>query len=223
MISARPLLCPNGSQTGLEPWAPSTYNTWWSPKLATYPSTSEFLPGDILLFWPLNPTLLQSQVVAHQRRRGHAVEHASFTHAAIWVGIDHLLCDATPKLNVHVNSLEDYLKKRDTCLLVRRVPAISEVQRVGIARAAVNYRGGKYSFKTIIQDLWPQLLGRMRDPELDEETQRGLVCSTLCARAVAIGTQSVSLLPSDKGLAIPATLSASAKLEDRIVQWREVA
>ncbi len=80
--------------------------------------------------------------------------------------MDHLLCDATPKLNVHVNSLEDYLKKKNTCLLVRRVPGISEVQRTGIVRAAVNFRGGKYSFKTIVRELWPLLTSRMRDPEL---------------------------------------------------------
>ena len=120
--------------------------------------TSEFLAGDILLFWPLQPTLLQSQIVGHQRRRGHAMEHASFTHAAIWAGMDHLLCDATPKLDVHVNSLEDCLKKRNTCLLVRRVPGISEVNREGIVRASVKHRGGKYSFKTLIREMWPQLI-----------------------------------------------------------------
>ena len=174
------------------------------------------------MFWPLKPNLLQTQIVNHQRKRGHAVEHASFTHAAIWVGLDHLLCDATPKLDVHVNSLEDYLKKKNTCLLMRRVPGISETMRERIAKDAVKHRRGKYSFKTIMREKWPHFMSRMRDPEIDEETQRGLVCSTLCARAVAIGTETVSLLPSDLGLVTPATLSASTKLEDVNIWWRRV-
>ena len=119
--------------------------------------------------------------------------------------------------------IQDYLKKKNTCLLVRRVPGISETMRERIAKAAVKHRRGKYFFKTIMREKWPHFMSRMRDPEIDEETQRGLVCSTLCARAVAIGTDTVSLLPADRGLVTPATLSASTKLEDVSMRWCRVA
>lgn len=222
MIHPRPVLCPDRVHSELDLWTPSENNFWWRPKIDIYPSTSEFLPGDILLFRPLKPSPLQLQIMIHQQNRGHAVEHATFTHAAIWVGLDHLICDATPKFNVRVNSLEDYLKKRSTCLLVRRVPNISADRQEAVVRAAVNYRGEPYSFRTLVLEKWGHFIGREPYYGLGEKTRRGLICSTLCARAVAIGTETVSLLPSDMGLVTPATISVSPKLEDVEIQWCKV-
>lgn len=219
-IRPRPVLCPGGGHADLKVWTPSGTNFWWTPKTAAYPSTAEFLPGDILLFRPLTPNSRESGIVSYQRKvRGYDSEHASYTHAAIWVGLDQLYCDATPALDVRVNSLEDYLANNNSCLLVRRIPNINGGQREAIARAAVGYRGQPYSFRTIVQELWGHFMSREPFSGIDEETQRGLICSTLCSRAVLIGSETVSLLPNDLRLVIPATLSESSKLEDVSIWW----
>jgi len=82
----------------------------------------------------------------------------------------------------------------------------------------VRHRGDPYSFKTIVRAKWDHFLGRI-SPHIDPQIDNDLVCSTLCARAIAIATRTISLIPRDRGLVTPAVISASPKLADVTVRW----
>lgn len=80
-------------------WRASIHNATWRPNLEYYPDTLALLPGDILLFQPLEPKFLQTISQGFQQSR--------FTHAAVYCGFDHEICEATPGDGVALSSLED--------------------------------------------------------------------------------------------------------------------
>ena len=145
IIRPRPFLCPQADMKAVSSsWAPSGDNAWWSPVSASYLSSELLLPGDVLLFAPQNPTSSQRGIQKAQRMLGSAEEHAQFTHAALYLGLDHLICESTPFQGVAYSTLEPRLAAN--CLLVRRVPGLAEEQRLLIANKASRLLGLGYGW-----------------------------------------------------------------------------
>src|SRR6266571_9218353 len=118
MMKPRAILCPNGiRQEEEQVWIPSRGNYWWAPKKDRYPNTALLAPGDILLFHPLNPNSFQNAIIQYQTRQGHSETHAGYTHGAIYVGYDGLLCEAVFPAGVQISSLDDKLD--ENCITVR--------------------------------------------------------------------------------------------------------
>ena len=122
MIRPRPFLCPGPERDSAKiPWVNSKDNAWWKPRSATYPSSDQFLPGDIILFSPRKPNAVQKVIQAKQRAWGASEDHARFTHVAIYIGVDHLICEALLIPGVTYSTLETYLDQG--CWMIRRWPA----------------------------------------------------------------------------------------------------
>jgi hypothetical protein len=147
------------------------------------------------------------------------VEHACFTHACLYVGDDHLLCESRLRQGIHVSSLESRLSA-GVALLFRRVPNATLAQREATARIAVGFRGGRYDWRTIAK-MWLPLLSRLKREMQDDEAPRRLICSRLCDLAIMRGMR-VSILPRDCSPITPADISASDKLDDVAITWRTV-
>ena len=196
LLEVRDLLCWNSRTQAKQPWHPSPGNSTWRPNLEYYPDTLKLLPGDIILFRPLAPRVSQKTIQAFQQ--------SAFTHAAIYIGFDHEICEATPKNGVAISSLEDNLE--DKCLLLRRVPNLSPDDRNQIALEAGKLRRTPYSFRQIFSLAWQRY--RNRNPELPEKLQHGIICSTLCEHAILAGTNGrLSLRHHKTDITTPATLA----------------
>jgi hypothetical protein len=211
IIQPRDLLCWNSRTQAQMNWEPSPNNKSWRPNLDYYPDTRSLLPGDIVLFQPLKPTIPQKVSQAFQK--------SSFTHAAIYVGFDHEICEAVPSDGVVLSSLEDSIE--DHCILVRRVPNLSDDDRNRIAIEAGKLRGDLYAFRQIFQLAWNRFL--KIDPSTDDGPRRGVICSTLCEHAILVVTKgSLTLRRTKNDVVTPARLAEAIELEDVAIDWTRV-
>jgi hypothetical protein len=172
-------------------WQPSEGNFWF------YPSGDSYLcirgsvhPGDVLLFATGRKVVELAQKRWHHRFRDweklspqpvvYIDDAWRWTHAAIYIDADHLICEAVRSGGVRVGSLEDRLwRRRPQAVQVMRHLSADENRGKQIARIAANYRGLKYKN---LDCLLYGLKGKMQD---DENPER-LICSTLCARSLAM-------------------------------------
>ena len=193
-------------------WQPSANNQSWRPNVDYYPDTLALLPGDVLLFQPLKPGVKQ--------RISQSFQKSVFTHAAIYVGFDHEICEATPTGGVAIASLEDSLP--GNCLLVRRVPDLTPDDRNRIAIEAGQLRGTPYAFRQIFQLAWNRYL--KHDPNTSEDLRHGVICSTLCEHALLEGTRGeICLRVDSRDVITPARLAATEALVDIPLIWTQVA
>jgi hypothetical protein len=211
IIQPRDLLCWNSRTQAQTNWQPSASNKTWRPNTEYYPDTRLLHPGDIILFQPLDPTIPQKVSQAFQR--------SSFTHAAIYVGFDHEICEAIPSDGVVLSSLEDSIG--DSCILARRVPNLSEHDRNRIAIEAGRLRGDRYAFRQIFQLAWSRFI--KNNPTTGDAPRRGVICSTLCEHAILEVTKgALSLRRNTKDVITPARLANATELEDVAIQWTRV-
>lgn len=210
-IQPRDLLCWNSRTQAQTEWEPSISNGSWRPNIEYYPDTRCLLPGDILLFQPLRPTIPQ--------KISQAFQQSPFTHAAVYTGFDHEICEAIPVGGVTLASLEDSIE--NSCTLGRRVPNLTDDDRNRIAIEAGRLRGDPYSFSRILQLAWSRFL--KLHPDTDETPRRGVICSTLCEHAILEATKGTLCLRRNKDdVVTPARLAEADQLEDITIQWTRV-
>ena len=204
------------------PWECSPDNPWWRPRTATYPASDRLMPGDVLLFVPRNPSIIESVIQRQQEHWGATSEHARFTHAALYIGLDHLICEAVPQGGIRYSTLDSRLD--DFCWLARRWPGLTLVQGQRIASEAVFRLGKPYGWRSIIEGFLTR--GKL----LDDAAAERLVCSRLCDRAIVrallgegFSGAEVVFHPNAGALVTPATLSQTAKLMDIDLGWRRVS
>lgn len=221
-LRPRPFLCPEETPgfEAVPPWTPSRDNQWWHPAPGRYPATGLLLPGDVLLFAPIKPSPSQETIRLIQSKWGAAPEHARFTHAALYVGLDHLLCESIPNRGVTYSPL--WQRIGAACLLVRRWPGLTLSQRQQIARVAVRLLGRPYGWKSGLLES----LKRGWGARWDQHVTRGLVCSRLCDRSLStallelgLPADQVALHRSPSQWTTPADLSATPRLTDVEVGW----
>lgn len=235
MISTRPFLCPAGrGRANLEPWVASADNPWWRPTGSAYPSTNLLLPGDVLLFAPDEPSLVQRGIARSQKQWGEAEENSRFTHAALYLGLDHIVCEATFGTGVMYSLLDLNSRLDKYCWIARRWPGLSLAQRERILTMAVRYYVGKpYNWRSALAE------GIKRDSGANwEQEERGLVCSRLCERSIVLALVEASHdsgddaldLPGDgysftekpREFVTPAVLGRTKRLVDVELSWRRV-
>ncbi len=220
MIIDRPILSAEAPrEQELSPWVSSEANLWWTPESSAYLSTDRLLPGDVLLFAPVKPDPAQSAISDMQQRWGSPSAHACFTHAALYMGLDHLICESVPLHGVRYSSLERKLKKNH--LLVRRWPALEIRHRHAIAITAARLLEEPYGWTSLLL----AALKRQWGATWDKEAERGLVCSRLCDRSISIallsqGFLDVSFHSKAGEFVTPAVLSETPKLVDVEIGWR---
>ena len=220
MTRPRPCLCSGSEREKARwPWNCSPDNNWWTPRTETYPASDLLRPGDILLFAPLQPTFIEKIIQQQQLRWDALPEHARFTHAAIYVGLDHLICESVPQGGVRYSTLDARLDH--SCCVVRRWPGLTPEQGQRIAYRAVSHLGEPYGWGTILAQFLK--LGSL----LSEEAAEQMICSRLCDRAITralidhgFPVQQVSLHSKPGTFVTPAVLSLSPKLADVEVEWR---
>jgi hypothetical protein len=167
----------------------------------------------ILTPHPVKPTISQRLICRFQ-------QGVPFTHAALYLSNDPLICEATPGKGVVFSDLEDKLKK--SCLLVRRIPGIGDRDRERMAKAAADLRGHPYAFDKVFQKARERL--RKSAPSAFAAAAKGVICSTLCEHAILMGTRgTVQIRKFSNQVILPADLFASDALVDVNIGWRRVA
>jgi hypothetical protein len=196
----------------VDEWQPSEGNFYWRPKGHRYPDTRKLKPGDIILFRPLKPTISQHLIRRFQ-------QGVPFTHAALYLSNDSVICEAIPARGVTFSDLEGKLKK--FCLLVRRVPGIQDEDRERMAKAAADLRGDRYAFEDVFRKALEPLLRKSPSASLIE--RRGVICSTLCEHAILVGSKgTVQIRKFRDQVTSPGDLLASEALVDVSLEWRKV-
>jgi hypothetical protein len=193
-------------------WQPSDGNFYWRPKGHRYPNTRELKPGDIILFRPVKPKMSQRLIRRFQKG-------VPFTHAALYLSNDSIICEAIPGRGVAFSDLEDKLRK--SCLLVRRVPGIDNSDRERMAKAAADLRGAPYAFEDVFRKASEPLL--KRSPAASRAERKGVICSTLCEHAILMGSKgTVQIRKFRDQVVSPADLVISEALVDVSIEWRRV-
>ena len=204
-------------------WVPSPGNLWWRPSGSYYPDVSQLQPGDLLLFAPLDPDRGQRFIAGFQMDRGAEPGHARFTHAAIYAGMDHIVCESVPVHGVRYASLERRLE--NNACLVRRWPGLTSEQSGTIAFQASKELGRKYGWPAAVLEKIKKGWGT----RWDQDGEAGLVCSRLCDRSITTALidlgfpgDQVAIAKGSGEWVTPAVLSASEKLVDVAVKWAGV-
>lgn len=81
------------------------------------------LPGDLLLFAPIQPTWDEKALI-HFQRKAFPEKHAKWVHAAVYTG-PHQTCEATLQRGTHASSLFPRVHKEGYLIKARRVPALT--------------------------------------------------------------------------------------------------
>lgn len=198
----------------LAEWTPASRNFWWRPSGATYFNAQVLRPGDLLLFRPPQPRW--NVISAFQRQQGVAAQAAAYRHAAIYLDLDHLICEAVRE-GVRITDLEREM--REKCLLVRRLADLRPGEGELIAQVAAGYRATQYDLGMLLNSGMRELLNKPRG-----SSYQPLVCSTLYARAVLEATQGrVSLVKERGKLVSPGVLAETPLLQTVAgLEWRRV-
>ena len=64
-------------------------------ELGHLPDLAQLLPGDLILFSPLEPTFIQKQIQKAQTIGGYHPDNARWTHAAVYLGSQFDICEAS--------------------------------------------------------------------------------------------------------------------------------
>ena len=188
----------------------------------------------MLLFAPHEPNPVQRGIAHSQKRWGEGDEDSRFTHAALYLGLDHIVCEATFGTGVMYSLLDVNSRLDKYCWIARRWPGLSLAQRQRILTMAARYYVGKpYNWRSALAE------GMKRDSGANwEQEERGLVCSRLCERSLVLALLEASRdsgedaldLPGDgysftdkpREFVTPAVLSRTKRLVDVELGWRRV-
>lgn len=176
---------------------------------ALVPNFSEWLAGDVVLVqgsWGISAAQLTSLTRANRQGR-------AFTHAGIYAGGGELI-DAMPNGGIAVRQIWTYAQKRT--LALRRLPTLSDQERLDIVAAARRYVGTSYGWwAAAVSKLTPRFVPPQFIPG-----RRALYCSTLVSAAVEAGCgQQLDALATYRPL-YPAALSQHQALDEVELEWR---
>lgn len=179
-----------------------------------YPDTSQWQPGDVLLFSHTNPVWISRLIIRSQRRLGFGSEHSKWHHAAVYIG-DGYIVEATAR-GVRHNDLYPYLGSH--FIRIRRDPEVTINEGYRIAVAALRRHGYSYGFWSVLLLGWQAFTlpsaSAGKPPSLSQRTR---ICSQLYFAAHDQITAR-TLGREDPDLT-PAAISASNALVDVPSKW----
>ncbi|MBC7843791.1 MAG: hypothetical protein H7099_15835 [Gemmatimonadaceae bacterium] len=159
-----------------------------------------------------------------QRKLGHAVADAFWTHAALYVGDGEIVeanwdrdLDDNPVSRVAVSTYvpHAYIRRRT-------MPDLSEKMQQAVADQADLRCGEDYSLLAAI-DIYikAQLrqFSRVAPPFVLRRSARGLVCADIVSTSYDHVLRRPAFANTDDDIVVPATLSATGELEDAEIAW----
>jgi hypothetical protein len=187
-------------------------------RLGHAPAIEQLLPGDLLLFSPTHRNFVSSRISSAQEQGGFLPEHASWTHAAIFL-YDDVMVEALPIRGVVQSSI--YARVPNHRILIRRNPALDERVRYRIALRALGMIGKRYSHLGILSLGWDLFKGLWSNAVLAGNRQV-VICSQVFADAHSEMTN--TLLPGCplNRATTPADLSATTGLTDVAIDWKRL-
>ena len=183
-------------------------------KLGHICDLTQLWPGDLILVCPASRGLVKGLIQTVQETGGFAAEDARWHHAAVFLGTGFDIVEARARtLDVSIGSLLNYLPTHH--IRVRRPAGATRENGWMLAMNAMKLLGKPYAFKTITA-LADRALrqGYWQGRTTATARQDAVICSQVFSDAFA-ATHGIVL--GDP--AIPAKLSASAKLTDAKLRW----
>lgn len=194
-----------------------------------YPHTVDWRPGDLLLTRDHNPDFFSRKIVKYQIDGGYHKADAEWTHAAVYVGDNHNVCEATVpdwrlwKGRVILTHLFSYCGGYD--LRLRRSKHIDTPDKGWrMVVEAMTQLGKPYDVERIIEIAMKvnKETGFWTRDLFVGGARRALICSTLYAdshnkvAAKDIGEKS-------SGVSLPAYLSQCGDFDDIPLKWAQIA
>lgn len=184
--------------------------------LGHLPDLSQLLPGDLILISPITPSFVQKQIQKVQTNGGYHQDDARWTHAAVYLGSDFSICDATRK-GVRHNSLLDLIPNHR--IRVRRDPTLDADSRWRIALSATLQLGTSYGIRSVLT-IWIRSVQGFHEPQnTGTKSRSAIICSELYADAFLAATgRTLEWNHPGKDVS-PALLSYIPELVDVAVGW----
>jgi Permuted papain-like amidase enzyme, YaeF/YiiX, C92 family len=185
--------------------------------------TTDLWPGDLILTRSARPDYISRIIRDTQVAGGYSDAHARWSHAAIYLGDDLSVVEATFESfvdgSVRVTPLDEYCQG-DHALRIRRPYVVtSERQGWRICLRALRRLGHPYQYLEALRAWWAIRFGKKDFGS--EDLQRGIsqasLCSTLYADSVAEALR--QMLGEVNGWCTPAWLSASLDFRDLNMRW----
>jgi len=183
----------------------------WLAGAPVVPNFSEWEPGDVILVGD-GSWLIQFAQAASSSRLSRVGRR--FTHTGIYAGAGELI-DSTTADGIQIRPVADY---RHRVLALRRLPGITQTQRLDIVAGAQQHVGKSYGWwQAAASKLIPRpLQGFIRGYTAESR----LYCSALVREAVDDGCGvNLDALPMYRPL-YPATLSQHAAFDEIDLEWR---
>ncbi len=187
-------------------------------ELGAIPDSSLLRAGDLILVSPIaghthkpSAVIRKTQIIA-----GYNPEDARWYHAAVYLGFDFRICEATRK-GVATASLLDYAATH--LVRVRRDPRLDAETGWKIGVLAACQIGTPYSFRSIAELSRRALKGYWQPREHSAHVGQGLICSQLYSDCYAAASGRTLWNHIAKEVT-PAYLSATDQLSDVPLNWR---
>lgn len=181
------------------------------------PDESQILPGDLVLFSALEPSLVSRAIIKSQTVGGYNAADARWHHVACYLG-DMRICEAQIWKGVRITELYDYVG--EYLLRVRRDPSLSTDERWQLALQCVYELRKAYGFLALPR-LWYQSKRGFWHHNIRQKSAIAMVCSDLYSKAYALTTGRL-LVKGSLNITIPADLSSTPCLNDMPVSWRRI-
>jgi hypothetical protein len=186
-------------------------------------------PGDLILVKSNQPDLISRQIQRVQAL-GYGGEFAVWTHAAIYLGDELMLCEAqfdpaNLEFGVQVAPFWNYFDGHDI-LVKRSKHAPDREGGWAIATAAATKIGNAYDWQFILELIRKRLMFG-EDVWLEDQTgavsSNAFVCSSLYSTAHAYATD-VTISDKLNGLCVPAYLAMNTRHFETVdLQWCKIA
>lgn len=182
-------------------------------------------PGDVLLFSPSTPTLVQEAIIRAQRLAAPSLADASFTHVALYLGGGDII-DATLHNGVSVRPMAGALTEVGV-MRARRLKGVDHAVATSICQTALSLVGARYAaVKSVIDALFDAALRTHAVawyPALNKAMPFGIsprtpfYCSGLIEYSYAMAAR-VSFLAGSAAV-MPHTLSSTTELVEVAARW----
>jgi hypothetical protein len=186
--------------------------------------TSNLRPGDLVLSRERMPDRISQLIAEVQAEGGYASQDSRWTHAAMYVGDDQSVIEATfdgltTGGNVRLTSLDDYSDGKNILRFRRSKYVPNDATGWRLCVRAMSRLTQPYSFGLIAQ-IWYTVVVRKQgfySSEDQHPTTQAIVCSTLYADAYNEALR--RSLGEVNGACVPAWLSASDEFVDVEAEW----